>query len=152
MLRYLLLVAALVIAFSASWSQTRDDRNAQPSAARPFLQPVQTQQKGEISVAQILRDVVGRQIWVSELSSASEQLDWTFAADEPKRVDVIEQQMSATTAALVVHMFTSGAPGSDDEDVQLAGRLKLNYEWDGRRWMLRRIDNLSFRYSLRISI
>ena len=46
-------------------------------------------------------------------------------------------------------MLTRSRPG--EGDVQVSGQLKLRYEWKGKQWVLRSIENVSFRYSVGVS-
>jgi hypothetical protein len=106
----------------------------------------------EITPKQIVQDVVGRVIKVSEMSGRWPPTEWTFEADEYKQADIVEKRLSDNTYTVVVFMTTHNNHSFEQDDVQVSGKLQFVYEWRGDRWALKRIDNLTFRYSLGQSV
>ncbi|MCC7485939.1 MAG: hypothetical protein IT529_13275 [Burkholderiales bacterium] len=113
--------------------------------------PVQESAKPAITAAQVSKDVVGRIVAVPELSGAGPGDRWTFEAGEYRRVDIVEQRPTAAGRELLVFMLTRSVPKPREPVVQVSGQLRLHYEWKGGRWVLRRIDNVSFRYSVGVA-
>lgn len=147
----IILSAVILVAFASACSPESPDA-AQPPQTRSEPRsgdslPVQLTQKADITVAKILADIVGKQVRVNDAAGEAQPMDWKFEEDEPKQAEILERQEKDNSIALVVQMNTGGAPGSEDANVQLAGRLRLHYEWNGREWILRRIENVTFRYS-----
>jgi hypothetical protein len=143
----LVAVAALLSACSVESPDSAQTARGVSDAQSATL-PVQLAQKPEITVAKLLKDVVGKKVAVPDSAGQSQPMEWTFEADEPKSAEILETQPNAGGMSLVIQMSTSGAPGSDDANVQLSGRLRLDYQWNGREWALQGIQNLNFRYTL----
>lgn len=116
------------------------------------LIPVQSPRRPEITVDKVLADIVGKNVMAQDVAGEAQPMEWMFEQDEPKSAEILEQKASDKGVSLVIQMNTSGAPGSDDANVQLSGKLMLSYEWDGRDWILRRIQNMTFRYTRRMMI
>ena len=110
---------------------------------------MQDAQKPEITVAKISKDVVGKVVTVPDASGTLPDDKWTFEADEYRRIDILEKHTTATGLDLLVFMLSRSRPG--EGDIQVSGQLKLHYEWKGRQWVLRSVENVSFRYSLGVS-
>ena len=150
MVRTVLSLVALV-AFSSACSLESPDaaQSDRTASARRSGESVLVQlaQKPEITVKKILTDIVGQQVRANDAAGEAQPMDWKFEQDEPKQAQILEQQAKEDSIALIIQMNTSGAAGSDDANVQLTGRLRLHYQWDGRDWVLRRIENVNFRYS-----
>ena len=153
MVRTILGLVAFALA-SACSLESPDPAKAQalPERRSGDLVPAQLAQRPEVTVAKILTDIVGQQIRVTDAAGEAQPMDWMFEENEPKHAEILEQQAKDNSIALIIQMSTGGAPGSDDANVQLTGRLRLHYEWDGRDWILRRIENVTFRYSRRMWI
>jgi hypothetical protein len=109
---------------------------------------VQLPQKTEITVAKVLKDIIGKQVQATDAAGQAQPMSWTFEENEPKQVEILERQAKDNDIALIIQMSTSGAPGSQDANVQLTGRLRLHYQWNNQDWILGRIDNVTFRYSI----
>jgi hypothetical protein len=155
MVRTILGLVVLVAFLSACSLESPDaapsDRTASaPRGGESVL--VQLAQKPEITVKKILTDIVGQQVRANDAAGEAQPMDWKFEQDEPKHAEILEQQAKDNSIALIIQMNTGGAPGSDDANVQLTGRLRLHYEWNGQDWLLRRIENVTFRYSRRMWI
>jgi hypothetical protein len=150
MIRTALSLAALVIFLSACSPEPPSSPRAakaesSPHSAAPMV--VQLSGRPELTVENILKDVVGKHVSVNDAAGEMRPLDWTFEADEPKHAEILERQVVGTSIALVIQMNTGSAPDADEENVQLSGKLRLHYEWSGRNWSLRSIENLTFRFS-----
>ena len=118
------------------------------SARRPDrVQPVQHPDKAEVSPAKIEADLVGRVVRVSALSGGSET-EWTFDPQEFRHVDVLQRQDSASGLTLVIFLTTRNMPAAGEDEVQVSGKLQLQYERKAGKWFLTRVTNLSFRYTV----
>ena len=113
------------------------------------LRSVQDAQKPEITVAKISKDVVGKVVTVPDASGTLPDDKWTFEADEFRRIDILQRNPSSDGIDLTVFILTRSRPG--EGDIQVSGQLKLHYEWKGKQWVLQKIENVSFRYSLGVS-
>jgi hypothetical protein len=128
MLRSLLAAAALVLAFTSCNSH------------------------GQITPDQIKKDVVG---WKVEISGASEDLEdseWTFDADEFKQVEILETHEVKDGVDTVIFMTTRDNPGPGEDSIEVSGKLQLHYQRQGSQWILKDIENLTFRYSVGVAI
>ena len=105
----------------------------------------------EITVEKIVRDVIGRVVEVTEVRGDSPPTDWTFEADEFKQVEILERETTPAAATITVFMTTRNNPGPDEDAVQVSGKLRLHYQRKGGEWVLRTIENLTFRYTIGIS-
>ena len=150
MVRTIVSLVALV-AFSSACSLESPDpaQSAQTSSERRSGDSVRVQlaQASEITVAKILKDIIGQQVQVTDSAGEAQPMEWTFEENEPKHAEILERQAKGNSIALIIQLNTGGAPGSDDANVQLTGRLRLHYERSGQGWVLKRIDNVTFRYS-----
>jgi hypothetical protein len=115
------------------------------------MRPVQNGEKPEITAGRISTDVVGRVVDVPELSGNGPSDKWTFEASEYRHIDILEKRATTSGMELLVFMLSRSNPKAGDADVQVSGRLRLRYEWQGARWVLRSIENVSFRYSVGIA-
>ena len=142
---------AAVVAFSFAGCGERPEVTGTPPSAEDggALRSVQDSQKPEITTGKISKDVVGRVVVVPEASGAGPNDKWTFESDEYRRIDILDRSPTATGLDVLVFMLTRSRPG--EGDIQVSGQLKLHYEWKGKQWVLRSIDNVSFRYSLGLS-
>ena len=147
--RLLVLTAVTLAAALTACGQAREPA---PAPAASGLQRVQNTDRPEITPQAVAKDVVGRKVMISELNQAGPEDEWTFEADEFRRVDILERRATETGADLLVFMLTMNVPGSQDLDVQVSGQLRLHYEWKNGQWRLGNIENLSFRYSIGRSI
>ena len=115
------------------------------------LHLVQDSGKPEITAEKIVRDVVGRVVKVSDLTGTQPETEWTFEADEFRQVDILEKNMTENRLTLVIFMTTRNNAGPDEDQVQVSGKLHLQYERRAGQWMLTTIENLTFRYSVGLS-
>ena len=110
--------------------------------------PVQASAKPEITAEKIMTDIVGRVVLVSALTGTSQPTEWTFEADEFKQAEILDRRVTETEYTIVIFMTTRNNHKTGEDDVQVSGRLHLYYGWKESQWVLTRIDNLSFRYTL----
>ena len=143
---YLFAFVAILLASSPVLPHS-GDRAGTASTRDSNWVPVQSSRRPEITVEKILKDVVGKEVTAQDAAGQSQPMAWQFEANEPKNAQILETQENDTSIAVVIQMSTGGAPGSDDAHVQLTGKLMLHYEWGGQDWVLRRIQNMNFRYT-----
>jgi len=105
----------------------------------------------EVSAEKIMRDIVGRVVLVSESTGAGPETEWTFDADEFRKVNILEKRLTEKGLSLVIFMNTGSNPKQDEEPIVVSGKLLLEYEKRADQWFLKTIGNLSFSYSLGIS-
>jgi hypothetical protein len=105
----------------------------------------------EITAENIVRDVIGRVVKITEVNGDRPPTDWTFEADEFKQVEILEREATPVAAVITVFMITRNNPGPDDDAVQVSGKLRLHYQHKGGKWVLTTIENLTFRYTIGIS-
>ena len=149
MIRNALGVTAMVFAVTACGPTPETTADSARNGER--LQPVQHPDKAEVSPEKIASDIVGRVIRVSDVSGTGDPTEWTFESKEFRHVDVLERKVTGNTQTLVVFVTTRSNPGSDEEQVQVSGKLQLHYERKAGQWVLTGIENLSFRYSIGVS-
>ena len=144
---------ALMGCVPAPESSSNVTRNpAVPVGNRDLLHFVQESDKPEVATKKIVSDVVGRVIQVSDLTGAGPATEWTFDADEFRQVDILERHMTEKGLTLVIFMTTRNNPGPDEDPVQVSGKLQLQYERTAGQWILTTIENLTFRYTIGLSI
>src|SRR6185503_16305938 len=97
------------------------------------------------------KDVVGKVVEVGEVNGFQPSTEWPFEAAEYRRIDILERQASQTGVELLIFMLTRNNPKPGEDDVQVAGQLRLHYEQQGSQWTLRRIENVTFRYSVGVA-
>lgn len=154
LLRSLAVIASMVLVAVGCGPAREPSQGAapgQPAAAEEGTVRVQDKGRPEITSEGISRDVVGKVIRVEELHGAHPGTEWTFEADEYRRIDIRERHDSATGVDLLVFMLTRNNPRPDEEDVQVAGQLRMSYEWKGGKWVLQKIENVSFRFSIGVA-
>jgi len=149
MIRFALIALAIVFGVAACGAKPEPPTTSSSTGEAGPLRPVQSSERPEITVGKISKDVVGRVVEVPEASGTGPNDKWTFEADEYRRIDILERNPTATGLDLLVFMLTTSRPG--EGDIQVSGQLRLHYEWKGKQWVLRSIDNVSFRYSLGVS-
>jgi len=141
---------ALVLLLGAGCSpspQSTSDNNR--SADR--LQAVQHPDKAVVSPEQVASDIVGRVVRVSDLSGNADPTEWTFESKEFRHVDILESKTLGNIQTVVVFVTTRNNPVADEEQVQVSGKLQLVYERKGSKWVLTKIQNVNFRYSVGVA-
>ena len=104
-----------------------------------------------IPAEKIIRDVVGKVVMITEVSGDGDPTEWTFDADEFKQVEVLETEATATTAMVTVFMTTHNNPKKDEDAVQVTGKLRLYYVRQAEKWVLRNIENMTFKYTVGVA-
>jgi len=66
-------------------------------------------------------------------------------------VEILDREITPTTAAITVLMTTHNNPEPDEEAVKVSGKLRLIYQRQGGAWVLKTIENLTFRYTVGVS-
>jgi len=127
------------------------ESSADSKSSADQLQPVQLPTKSEISPEKIANDIVDRVVRVSDVSGAGDETEWTFEAKEFRHVDILETKVTGSTLTLVIFLTTRNNPTGDEEQVQVSGKLHLEYERKAGKWVLTRIENLTFRYSVGVA-
>ena len=112
---------------------------------------VQDSRRPEIASEAISRDVVGWAVEIAEATGSGPNDEWTFEADEYRRIDILETNASEGALEILVFMLTRDNPKPGNHALQVSGRLRLRYEWRDGRWVLRHIENVTFRYSIGIA-
>jgi hypothetical protein len=106
----------------------------------------------EITVESIRENLNGQRVEVPAGGDAAAPSSWRFYPNEPKEIEIIEQQLAGDKATVVIELRTRTSPRSEQQGVKkrLAGRLRLYYELHTglvlRQWEIVRIDNISFVY------
>ena len=145
-----ILISVAIVASLAGCGAKPDSSGLPPAAGDAgSLRSVQSSEKPEITADRVSKDVVGRALVIPEVSGAGPNDKWTFEADEYRRIDILDRRFTAAGLDLLVFMLTRSRPG--EGNVQVSGQLKLRYEWKGKQWVLRSIENVSFRYSVGVS-
>jgi hypothetical protein len=151
--RIVLSVTAILFALTGCVPAPESPSNATPGPAVPagnhdLLHYVQDAGRPEVTAEKIMSDIVGREVQVFELTGAGPATEWTFEADEFRQADILERQMAGNELTVVIFMTTRNNPRPDEDDVQVSGKLRLQYEWRAGQWILTTLENLTFRYSL----
>jgi hypothetical protein len=151
MIRAVLIAVAIVCGFAGCGAKPESSGAPPSTGSGGSLRPVQSSERSEITAEKISKDVVGRVVDVPEQSGSGPSDKWTFEAGEYRRVDILERRPTATGLNLLVFMLTRSNPKPGESDVQASGHLRLYYEWKNKQWVLRGIENVSFRYSLGVA-
>jgi len=151
MVRAVLIAVAIVSGFAGCGARPESPGLPPAAGNGGSLRPVQSAGRPEITSGKISRDVVGRVVEVQELSGSGPSDRWTFEADEYRRIEVLEKHTTATGLDLLVFMLSRSNPKPGESDLQVSGRLRLHYEWKERQWILRSLENVSFRYALGVA-
>jgi len=151
MIRVFLIAVAIVCGFAACGPKPESSGLPPSAASGGSLRPAQSSERPEITAGRISKDIVGQIVEVPEQSGAGPSDKWTFEADEDRRTEILERHPTATGLDLVVFMLTRSNPKPGEIIVQVSGNLRLHYEWKGNQWVLRSIENVSFRYSLGVA-
>lgn len=114
--------------------------------------PPPEDRRPEITLENIREDINGKQVRVPSEDDASETSGWRFYPNEPKEIEILEQQFAGKQATFVIDMRTRTSPRSEQQGItkRLAGRLRLHYKLESyfvvRKWEIVRIENISFAY------
>ncbi len=139
------LLAALLVFGLASCSKT-------PEASTSLI-PVATKDQAAITAEKIKQDLIRRKVLIYGTNQDLPDDVWTFDSDEPKQVQILDQQVTRDGLTVVILMTTVDNPSRyQEEPIGVSGKLRLDYVKQGSRFVLRNIENLSFRYSVGVSI
>ncbi len=116
----------------------------------PALQSVQQSQQSEITPEKIAGDIVGRKVRISDTDGMNEN-EWTFEANEFRRVVIVERKTTEKGETLVVFVTTQNNPEPNEDQVRVAGKLQLHYVKKNGQWILSEIENVSFQYSIGVA-
>ena len=90
--------------------------------------------------------------WVREVPSedgTGEPISWSFMRAEPKDITVVEKQVEATRATVILDIKTQTTPRSRPQR-HLAGQIrtqwKLETGWALRKWEIVETENISMKY------
>jgi hypothetical protein len=154
--RSVLSIAAILFALTGCMPAPESSSDATGVSAflagiRDLLHSVQNSGKPAVTPEKIVRDVVGRVIEVPELTGTAPPIAWTFDADEFRQVEILERHTTEHGLTLVIFMITRSNPESDEDPVQISGKVRLQYEWRAGQWIITTIEPLTFRYSFGLS-
>jgi hypothetical protein len=138
---------AIVLAGCSPTPKT--DSGSYPGSTIPTAS--QDRQGQLIPAEKIIRDVVGKVVMITKVSGDSDPTEWTFDADEFRQVEVLETESTVTTATVTVFMTTHNNPKKDEDAVQVTGKLRLSYVRQADKWVIRNIENLTFRYTVGVA-
>lgn len=151
MIRTILITVAIVSGFAGCGAKPESPGLPPSVENRGSLLSVQSADRPEITPGKISKDVVGRVLDVPEQSGSGPNDQWTFDAGEYRHIQILEQRATTSGVDLLVFMLSRSNPKPAEADVQVSGNLRLHYEWKGKQWVLRSIENVSFRYSLGVA-
>jgi len=150
-------IAVILFALAGCTPSTESSSNVTTKSALAAgntapLHAVQESVKSEVTAEAIVSDVIGRVVKVSELTGQGPDTDWTFEADEFRKVDILEKHMTEKGLTLVIFMTTRNNPAANEDSVQVSGKLQLQYERRGEQWILTTVENLTFSYTVGLPI
>ncbi len=101
-----------------------------------------------IPVQKIYEDIVGKGVddIPSEITG-SNTIGWIFEENEPREVEILDNQFVDDAAYITIKMFTQGYISRDGVMGRLRGNLRLHYERIAGGWLLNYVENLSFKYA-----
>ena len=146
MLRRLTAAALLLCAAACVFSGCG---GGQGSSGGPALSAT-PEQRPELSPASIREDINGEWVRLMPADGKSEPRNWVFDEDEPKEIEVVEQQIETDKATFLVNMKTRSV-GRARNPISIEGQLRLHYRLESglilRQWEIVAIDNISFKYT-----
>jgi len=149
MFRPALIVTALILTLTGC-GPAADSTSSATADADP-LRIVQHPDKSEVTPEKIASDVVGQAVQIAELTGAGPEDKWTFEGAEFRQVDILEKHKTESGYTLVIFMTTRNNPKPGEVQVQVSGKLQLQYALKAGLWVLAAIKNLTFRYSVGVS-
>ena len=103
----------------------------------------------DITAEKIAADIVGRKLSIPELHGEGPDEPWVFDANEFIRVNIQEDTVTRTGGeTLVIFVTTRSHPKPDKTQINVAGKLEVQYEWKADKWVLTTIRNLTARYTV----
>jgi hypothetical protein len=123
-----------------------------PQASSPLIPVVQHDQTA-LTVEKIKQDLVRRRVHISGVTEDLPDDVWTFDSDEQKQVEILEQHVIDKGVTVTILMTTGdNSERNEEEPIELSGKLRLHYLKQGGRFILKEIQNLSFRYSVGVAV
>jgi hypothetical protein len=103
-----------------------------------------------ITLAKIYRDIVGKVVeGVTWEETGSNPVNWTFEANEAREIEILEKKFVGDNAYVVIHMYTqNAAPDRNGLTGRLKGNLRLQFDRIAGDWLLTKVENLTFRYTV----
>jgi len=101
----------------------------------------------DITAEKIAGDMVGKKVSIPEVHGYEPAEQWTFAASEIRQVNIQEMTVTSAGETLVVFVTTGSIPRPKKTNIQIGGKLELQYEWKTDKWVLATIRNLTVRYT-----
>ena len=154
MMRIILGITAIVLALAGCGPTPQNPATIAkdpPAAKQGGMQTVQKSDGPEITSEKINNEIVGRVVSVSDLAGVGPRDEWTFEASEFRKVDIIDRHVEENGFTITIFVTTRNNRRANEDDIQVSGTLRLHYEKNGSQWTLKKIDNLTFRYSLGVS-
>ena len=108
--------------------------------------------QSEISSEKISQDLVGHAVEIPDEEGHGPPATWTFEADEFRQIEILERNITPTTATVTIYMATHDNPGTGEDPNAVSGKLRLKYGRRGAEWVLVDLENLSFRAIEGVSI
>ncbi|HEX8735649.1 MAG TPA: hypothetical protein VF721_10025 [Pyrinomonadaceae bacterium] len=104
----------------------------------------------ELTEETIREQINETRVWeVPEENGAAEPITWNFDEDEPKEIAVVEKQVEAERAMIVLDIKTRSAPGWRNPRA-LEGQIRTQWElrtgWVLRKWEIVKTENISMKY------
>jgi hypothetical protein len=146
-------VAATVVALTGCGpdTTTRAEVSRPVDGLRSVQQSQSQSDNSQVNAETISRDIVGKVVRITQSSGMGGGNEWTFDADEFRRIVILETKDTPTGQTLVIFLTTQNNPTTNEEQVQVSGKLQLDYDRQSGNWVLTRIENLSFRYTIGVS-
>lgn len=69
-------------------------------------------------------------------------MSWTFHKNEPREISIAKSKYEGDKAEIIIDIKTERTAIFR---VQMAGKLRLHYEWISKEWNLIRVENLTFK-------
>ena len=90
--------------------------------------------------------------WVRDVPSedgTGEPITWSFRRNEPKEITIVDKQLEAKRATIVLDIKTQTTPRSRPQR-QLAGQIRTEWRletgWVLRKWEIVETENISMKY------
>ena len=107
------------------------------------------------SVPELSDDVIRERInftfirGVPEETGNGDKVNWTFYDNEPKEIVVVEKEVRADSATVILDIKTQSGPRSRNP-ISLAGQIRTQWElrtgWVLRQWEIADTENISMKY------
>jgi len=139
--RTVLLLIALVLCLGFSDSLLAQ-RKKQPIKKSTAI-------KSSIPLSKIYQDIVGKSLDIFWIDGGY-QTKWTFAANETREIEIVKSEIGKENASVTIRMLTQdAAPNENGLWSSLKGNLRLQYERIAGGWLLTKVENIDFKYTVR---